>query len=234
MFRILAFAFFALVMCPLPFDEAAAKSVHKEFLESWDERLARYGLQQQMAAVRLKDASDALGQAMKENQSDINAQTAAFFSASDELGYVVARAELTRKLIQFMAMKPSSTRAELWFQEQMSELAEAERVTRAEFERVAALKIGEGNVTSASLAISMGETVFRKGAWRGQLDELKLAGENLATYYREKDERDSANRARWAAALGSLGQSLQAQSQRQNGFMMTCTTLGSFTNCNGN
>jgi len=212
---------------------AAAKSVHSEFMTAWTERYTRYDQEYKASQSALKVAGDQFWTAAAANAPDLRSKLDALYAASDDLGYRAGRAEMNQTLLQFIDKKPSAERAELWLQDQMDKLRQAQAATKGQFERAAAMKVGENGATSQTIISSTGTAIFTGGTIRGQVAELALINDNLATYYQAKTQQDAERRARWRAALGAMGQSLQAQAQANRGWMAHCTTVGNSTNCMG-
>lgn len=224
----------ALSLTPCP--QAVAKSVQHEFTEAWNQRLARYSQEVETAKSALPTAMAAFRAAAASNAPDLPAKLNALLAASDNLGYRAGRAQMSQTFLQFMAGKPSAERGELWLQEQMDILVQSDKQSRAEFDRVKALKVGENGTTADSLLSSSGAAVFTGGTVRGQVEELSLINENLRTYYRAKGQQDARRRAAWSEALKNIGQSFQDQSRANlnTGWSAHCSTFGSTTNCTGN
>lgn len=220
-----------------PAGTSAAKSVHSEYMEAWGERHDRYDGEFKTAEAGLKTAGEQFWAAAAANAPDLRARLDALFAATDDLGYRAGRAEMNQSLLQFIANKPSAQRADLWLQDQMDKMRQAQAAAKGQFDQASAIKIGENGETPQSKLTSMGKAIFAGGALRGQTAELTLINDNLATYYQAKTQQDAERRARWRAALGAFGQSMQAQAQAQaqanRSWTAHCTTVGNSTNCMG-
>jgi len=153
------------------------------------------------------------------------------FKSTDEVGYLAGRSQLSSDLIAFMKKKPSAERAELWLQEQIHRLTDEQNVLQVDVDNLGKMKVGENGVTSEALFKANGMIVFKQGTLRGQIEELILMNDNLGSYYRAKGQQDADRRQKWAAILGSIGQSLQQQSTVNQSRMINCTTTGNTTNC---
>lgn len=233
--RLSKMIFAAAIVVMSPTGTATAKSVHSEFMEAWSQRHDRYDGEFKTAQAGLKSASEQLWAAAAANAPDLRAKLDALFSATDDLGYRAGRADMNQTLLQFIEKKPSAERAELWLQDQMDKMRQAQAAAKEAFDRASAIKIGENGETEQSKLTSMGKAIFAGGTLRGQTAELTLINDNLATYYQAKTQQDAERRARWRAALGAFGQSMQAQAQAQanRNWMAHCTTVGNSTNCMG-
>ncbi|HMU20650.1 MAG TPA: hypothetical protein PKC48_00090 [Sphingorhabdus sp.] len=210
---------------------AQAKSVHSEFVEAWQERLKRYEASSVLAGQQLQSDAHLFFNTPAPDEATTIAKLEAVFKSTDEVGYLAGRSQLSSDLIAFMKKKPSAERAELWLQEQIHRLTDEERALKVEVDSVGQMKIGDNGVTTESLFKANGMAVFKQGALRGQIEELALMNDNLGSYYRAKGQQDADRRQKWAAILGSIGQSLQQQSNDNRSRMVNCTTTGNTTNC---
>lgn len=221
----------ATLMVTAPSQELAARSVHSEFVEAWQERLKRYELSSDNAGEKLKSRAQEFFNSEGVDDSILQTRLAAVFDATDEVGVLSGRSQLSSDLIALMKKKPSAERAELWIQEQVHRLTEEDKSIKTEFDALSKMKVGENGVTSESLFKANGMAIFKLGALRGQIEELALLNDNLASYYQAKNQQDADRRQKWKAILGSIGNSLQQQSNYNRSRMINCTTVGNSTNC---
>lgn len=217
-------------LCLAAPQQVIAKSVEKEFTEAWTERGDRYAREKDQAAADLKAAFDALSAADAKDRTKAEEGLTAVFRQSYAIGYSAAREQTVRTLLQFMAGKPSAARTELWIEDQADQLRQRSEKAKARSENASKMVIGQNGLTAFDYVKESGAAIFDIGAAQGIADELQSIDSNLTSYFRAKGEQEARRKAMWAA----IGQSLKEASQQQNkGWSMSCSTIGQFTNCNG-
>lgn len=231
MYPITKITILAALVTAMPMQPLLARSVHTEFVEAWQERLKRYELSSEKAGEQLKSRAQDFFGSSDTDETVLQAKLAAVFDATDEVGVLAGRSQLSSDLITLMKKKPSAERAEFWIQEQVHRLTDEDKSLKTEFDALSRMKIGENGVTSQSLFKANGMAVFKLGTLRGQIEELALVNDNLASYYQAKNQQDADRRQKWKAILGSIGNSLQQQSTYNRSRMINCTTVGNSTNC---
>lgn len=212
---------------------AVAKSIREEFTEAWTIRQERYAAEMDSAKEELKSNMQAFQTEKATDQEAAKMRIMGVFEKTRQMGYNAGRADVLVRLIAFIKSKPSSARAEMWFQEetdhaQQEAVKADERLTAAR-----SAKIGEGGITPQQAFSEAGQAIFLLGTVQGTADELALVNSNLASFFQAKSAEDQRRRQAWANALGALGNSLQNSARQNESFMMSCNTVGQFTNCMG-
>jgi hypothetical protein len=221
----------ALSLVVVPASVATAKSVSKEFQEAWADREQRY-------AARSKEAEAQLPAALAELNSSANDPVTTkdrldrLLRVTFDLGYNSARGQVVGDTKAFVEKKPSAERAQLWLQDQADQLRER---ARSADEKAAVVKNrtpgGDGDTTQSRLK-NLGMAVFEAATVKGMADELTLIDQNLAIYYPAKNVEDQRRRQARAAALGAIGQAMQASASQD--WMATCMRAGQTMSCMGN
>ncbi|MEZ5748712.1 MAG: hypothetical protein R3D83_02130 [Caenibius sp.] len=212
---------------------AEAKSVRKEFTEAWVARQDRYAGDVERATNELKDALNPKTPEPDLDEDAAKVRISAILEKTRQMGYSAGRADVLFRLLALMKEKPSSARAEMWFQEEADHVKQESAKADDRLNAAKAIKIGEGGVTPQEAFTEAGQAMFWLGTVQGTVDELALVNTNLASFYEAKSVEDQRRRQAWANALSSIGNSLQNSAQQNQGFMMNCTTTGPFTNCMG-
>lgn len=210
-----------------------AKSVRKEFTEAWIARQERYVSEVESAKNEIKEAVNPPNPEPVVDADTARARLSAILEKTRQMGYSAGRADVLARLLNLMKDKPSSARAEMWFQEETDHVKQESSKADDRLEAARTSKVGEGGITPQQAFSEAGMAMFWLGTVQGTTDELALVNTNLASFYEAKSIEDQRRRQAWANALSSIGNSLQNSAKQNQSFMMNCTTNGPFTNCMG-
>lgn len=212
----------------------AAESTHKEFSEAWEARETRYSEQFDAANSMAKEKSNEYFQAIIAKKEDVSAETKAMMDAIEASSYLYARGRTLMFLREHMKSKPSAAKTELWMQEMLDLLQGSAKEADRRWAEFNAMKPGDDlRAYFAALEVAL----IQSGQTKGEMDELTLIDQNLASYYEARSVEQAKRRTARAAFLSAIGASLQ-QSSSQAVFAPTvrtrCTTFGGVTNCTSN
>lgn len=227
-FRLLA-AFAAMAFLTAPAVEA--KSVSKEFQEAWADREHRYAARADEAKAQLPIAMASLNSADNDAAST-KARLDKLLKVTFDLGYNSARAQVVTDTKAFIDKKPSAERAQLWLQDQADQLRERAQSADEKAAVLKTQKLGQNGATTQSMLKNIGMAIFEAATVKGLADELGLIDQNLAIYYPAKNAEDQRRRQARAAALGAIGQAMQASANQ--GWAATCTRADQTMSCMGN
>jgi hypothetical protein len=217
----------------------AAKSVSKEFGEAWAERSARYGTEVSKAEASLKYAIDQLFKTDPNNQGQLTASLRAVFGATQILGYNSGRVQVIKDVQALMMSKPSAVRAQMWLQDHIQSTQQLADNASNSLTQAQALNVGENGLKFGDVLKARANAIGNAYYAKGVTDELRSVDQNLSLFYQAKGEEDDRRRAKRAAVLAALGQSMQnmataSQAQQNRNWTATCTRMGMMTTCSGN
>jgi hypothetical protein len=218
-------------------EPAAAKSVHAEFAEAWQERGSRYEARYETAVDDANISVQAFSETIKAEGSPEEVQ-AAFLSMMQNIqaaAEIRSRGLLLNDLMEFIENKPSSEAGQMWLQGQVDILQD--KIKQVDRLTSVADSMRE-NPELIALVDAVEKLEKARGEVNGHYAELQLLENNLTIYFAGRDRQASQNRVRWKGILDSLdsiGQSLQDQSARSISpslnLRTNCRTYGGVTSC---
>ena len=205
---------------------ASASNVRKEFAGIWTAREADYASADAAADKAERDTSAKFIETAKASGPTLIDDFKAAILAVHAHGEATARLKLLREFEAFMATKPSSAGAQGWMQGKVAELQQAVPVAAAEEGRLNKIKVGVEEPGTQWIG-EKAKAASVSGMLAGLIAELTLIDENLRAYYQGigvEQAHAAEDRARWAAALSAMGQSLSAASRAApQPFNVLCT-----------
>jgi hypothetical protein len=208
----------------------AARSLEKDFAETWSARETQFATELKDDQTRYQTALSDLLADKQASSSDLMAKTTTLLQSVQIIGEAAGHADTIYHLRTFMHGKPSALKANLWLHDQGDT---AKREAIAAHADIAAVQQDQ-NATPGDMIQRTSSALLRLSHAHGAIAELAVINDNLGQYYDAKSERDQARRQAFAAALLGLGNAIQESSRQGQNWMMTCTQMGSFTNCSGN
>lgn len=224
----------ALLAVTLPASQPADAKSQKEkaaiqFETFWTQRLDGYRLQAGEIAAKHKASAEAFKVGPFEF-ADGDSRLDDFVNAAGADSFVSGRGQELEAFIEQFKSRPSLGLMQAYLQQRISFVSALPSGVEAKEQAIQTIaKKPDARLFDVLVAIEA--AAMAKGEAQGRAEELKLIVENFGSYASEHlaaDQRDIANRARWAAALGAIGQSLNRPTYRVN-----CTTFANMTNCTG-
>jgi hypothetical protein len=209
---------------------ASAGPAHKDFVQAWSERDARYVKEH---GDLDKVAREATAQFLQTPQSE--PRLLEMIAAIKAASYLDGRGALLRDLRIRIEKKPSPAKVELWMQE-YSELVQSDsRSVQAQFDKLRRMReAGQGG--SDSYFEAFVASIIMSSTLQGKAEELDLLDQNLASYLRARGaedvaRRESRGRLLRALAAGLGGAATAAPPPIRQGFTTRCDTYGAQTTC---
>lgn len=208
---------------------AAYADVRSDMMELWTGRAATYEGQK---ASNLQQREIAIS-ALAEVKSDEDARTGILkaYDATFTHGYSTGRAEALSHAREFFRKKRSAGAAEIWMQDQVSEMKQAAQEARSKLEATKDFPDSMGLTAKLNATLA---AIGKSGIVRGQIDELNLLDGNMASYYRAKNGEEQARREARSRIFGALAAAFTPPDDRS--IHVTCrqSMLGTTVQCTGN
>ena len=218
---------------------ASASSVRKDFANIWSAREADYISSDQTAEKSEIDLTRQLVQTYNANGPTLVQDFQNAMGATRNHGQSTARLKLLKEFEAFMATKPTPAGAQAWMQGKIAQIKEAVPGTQAEEERLAKVKIGVDEPADQWIR-EKARSAQISGMMSGLVSELTLIDDNLRAYYQGVGAEQQEARETRRRILGGLAAGLAAAAatpppppRPASSFNMTCSKLGTWTNCNG-
>lgn len=213
---------------------AAAKSQREkatlQFEALWNQRLAEYRQQASTTATRHKASTEAITGPPVFTFAEGDQRFERFVEASSADAHVGGRGQELEAFLAHIKARPSPGLTQAYLQGRVQKIgdfsigAERERDTML---RLAATK----GTTYIQLFIQAEKAAMARGDAAGRTEELTLLVENFGAFagdYANASQQDAERRARIAAALRGIGQSLSRPT-----YNVHCVTVGNIVNCSG-
>jgi len=216
----------AIIVAPLNVPGSAqAASVHREFSQIWEGRLAAYNNQWESADKQAREIWTKFFAALPSNPPTMGADLTVALDASYSTAMLVGRRYMLDQLQKYMKKKPSAAAAEAWSQGVADEMRTDNNTVEAKDQAYKALQIG-GTVTVIDKLVAFEEVVTMRGSMAGRVAELQLIEQNLGSYYQAWTQEQKARREARANFLRAFGAALMAQQQQATRpSTMTCMPM---------
>lgn len=226
----------AFVLClTAPLGTAEAKSVQKEFVETWTARDARYQADYSSQVDTANASVDAFVKAANTDSSpdDVGTLFSVAMDRVHEASITLGRGKTVHELLELAERKPSAARGELWMQEQVDLL----RQRQSNLNELQETMTNLGSSAGLSKIVEVTQKwVQAHGELQGRTEELSLLDLNLASYFKARGEEQAIRSANRRAVFAGIARALQDIPANTAMPMIgpvrtTCRTFGGVTNC---
>ncbi len=226
--RALIVAVVLAVVLPLASADASA---FKDFRKAWQGRYQTYLAQRPALDAKAQTTARVAVAAWTAGQQDLSPALDPAFQAARELAILGGRGQLLSQFLEHFEGKPSLSLTELWLQERADALQTKIRMADEAEQRFRAQS--ESPSPGFNWIGELEALVMARGEIEGMAAELSLIDQNLRSYAAALG-LEQERKARVAAALQAMGQSLSQQQQNTRNWTAHCFNSINGVTCHGN